>query len=105
AGPRTRCGRTRRRSAARARRVGYGGCAGEELSPTKSLSRFPTAGRHHMAITELHGADLEDDGLDPTGEVFWQPTTAQAYLHALRRGDAVLAEGGPLVVDTGAHTG
>jgi phosphoenolpyruvate carboxykinase (ATP) len=58
-----------------------------------------------MAITELHGADLEDDGLDPTGEVFWQPTTAQAYLHALRRGDAVLAEGGPLVVDTGAHTG
>ena len=58
-----------------------------------------------MAITELQDADLGDDGLDPTREVFWHPTTAQLYLHALRRGDAVLAEGGPLVVDTGRHTG
>ncbi len=58
-----------------------------------------------MAITELQDADLGDDGLDPTGEVFWHPTTAQLYLHALRRGDALLAEGGPLVVDTGVHTG
>jgi phosphoenolpyruvate carboxykinase (ATP) len=58
-----------------------------------------------MAITEQQDADLGDDGLDPTGEVFWHPTTAQLYVHALRRGDAVLAEGGPLVVDTGVHTG
>jgi len=58
-----------------------------------------------MAITEQQDADLGDDGLAPTGEVFWHPTTAQLYLHALRRGDAVLAEGGPLVVDTGVHTG
>jgi phosphoenolpyruvate carboxykinase (ATP) len=58
-----------------------------------------------MAITELRGADLGDHGLDPRGRVIWHPTTAQLYLHALRRGDGVLAEGGPLVVDTGAHTG
>jgi phosphoenolpyruvate carboxykinase (ATP) len=58
-----------------------------------------------MAITELRGADLGDDGLEPRGRVYWNPTTAQLYTHALRRNEAVLAEGGPLVVDTGEHTG
>ena len=41
----------------------------------------------------------------PSGSVIWNPTTAQLYTAALRRGDGVLAHGGPLVVDTGAHTG
>ena len=35
----------------------------------------------------------------------WNPTTSLLYTHALRRGDGRLAEGGPLVVDTGEHTG
>ena len=39
------------------------------------------------------------------GHVYWHPTTSQLYEHALARGDARLAEGGPLVVDTGKHTG
>ena len=39
------------------------------------------------------------------GHVFWHPTTSQLYEHALARGDARLAEGGALVVDTGVHTG
>ena len=39
------------------------------------------------------------------GRVHWHPTTSQLYEHALRRGEARLAEGGPLVVDTGVHTG
>ena len=39
------------------------------------------------------------------GGVYWHPTTSQLYSHALARGEARLAEGGPLVVDTGAHTG
>ena len=58
-----------------------------------------------MAITELRGADLGDHGFDPHGRVHWNPTTALLYVHAIRRGDGVLAEGGPLVVDTGVHTG
>jgi phosphoenolpyruvate carboxykinase (ATP) len=58
-----------------------------------------------MAITELRGAGLGDHGLDPRGRVHWHPSTAQLYTHALRRGDGVLSEGGPLVVDTGVHTG
>ena len=35
----------------------------------------------------------------------WHPTVSQLYMHALERGDGQIAEGGPLVVDTGVHTG
>ena len=49
--------------------------------------------------------DLADHGIRATGRVHWQPTTALLYMHALTRGEAQLAEGGPLVVDTGVHTG
>src|SRR6266540_5066830 len=37
--------------------------------------------------------------------IYWNPTTSLLYMHALERGDGALAEGGPLVVDTGKHTG
>ena len=48
---------------------------------------------------------LEQHGLAPTGEVLRNPTTSQLYADALKRGDGRLAEGGPLVVDTGRFTG
>ncbi len=51
------------------------------------------------------GVGLEQHGITPSGRVHWQPTTALLYEHALMQGDAHLAEGGPLVVDTGRHTG
>ena len=57
-----------------------------------------------MAITTTTRG-LEGHGLSPERRVYWQPTTALLYEHALARGDARLAEGGPLVVDTGKHTG
>jgi phosphoenolpyruvate carboxykinase (ATP) len=57
-----------------------------------------------MAITPSVGG-LEAHGLDPRGRVVRQPTTSMLYTDALERGDGVLAEGGPLVVDTGVHTG
>jgi phosphoenolpyruvate carboxykinase (ATP) len=49
--------------------------------------------------------DLSVHGLQPTGRVYRNPTTAMLYTHALARHEGVLAEGGPLVVDTGVHTG
>jgi phosphoenolpyruvate carboxykinase (ATP) len=56
--------------------------------------------------TELRGpVGLEDHGLQPSGRVNWNLSTSGLYTHALLRGDARLAEGGPLVVDTGRHTG
>jgi phosphoenolpyruvate carboxykinase (ATP) len=51
------------------------------------------------------GADLAEHGISASGRVFVRPTTPLLYTHALRAGDAVLAEGGALVVDTGRHTG
>jgi phosphoenolpyruvate carboxykinase (ATP) len=49
--------------------------------------------------------ELAQHGISVRGRIFWHPTTSQLYEHALARGDARLAEGGPLVVDTGVHTG
>jgi phosphoenolpyruvate carboxykinase (ATP) len=44
-------------------------------------------------------------GVRPHGEIYWHPTVSQLYVHALARKEAQIAEGGPLVVDTGVHTG
>ena len=60
-----------------------------------------------MAVTTRHerGADLSEHGLEPRGRVRWNPSTSMLYTHALERREGRLAEGGPLAVDTGRHTG
>jgi phosphoenolpyruvate carboxykinase (ATP) len=60
-----------------------------------------------MTTTAEPGArvDLSEHGIHATGEVYRNPTTSQLYEHALGRGEARLAEGGSLAVDTGRHTG
>jgi len=59
-----------------------------------------------MTTTEARGrVGLGEHGLDPAGRVVWNPTTAELYTEALKRGHGALAHGGPLVVDTGQHTG
>jgi phosphoenolpyruvate carboxykinase (ATP) len=57
-----------------------------------------------MAIT-ITPTGLEGHGLSPGGRVYRNPSTALLYTHALECGDGRLAEGGPLAVDTGKHTG
>ena len=54
---------------------------------------------------EPRGARPGEHGIEPRARVHWNPTTPQLYAHAIARGDGALAEGGPLVVDTGVHTG
>src|SRR5215211_3844239 len=60
-----------------------------------------------MAITTRQhgGVDLSEHGLEPRGRVRWNPSTSMLYTHALERHEGRLAEGGPLAVDTGRHTG
>jgi len=57
-------------------------------------------------IATVPGRGLADHGIgEVAGRIHWYPTVSQLYMHALQRGDARLAEGGALVVDTGEHTG
>ncbi|MEM7518324.1 MAG: phosphoenolpyruvate carboxykinase (ATP), partial [Planctomycetota bacterium] len=50
-----------------------------------------------------HG--LDKHGLANTGDVHWNLPVARLYEAALRRQEAVLALQGPLMADTGVHTG
>jgi phosphoenolpyruvate carboxykinase (ATP) len=58
-----------------------------------------------MATTEERRGGLAAHGIETDGAVHWNLTTPSLYTHALLRGEGVLAHGGPLVVDTGHHTG
>jgi len=57
-----------------------------------------------MATTESR-TGLGVHGIETDGAVHWNPTTSQLYTHALERREGRIAEGGPLAVDTGKHTG
>jgi phosphoenolpyruvate carboxykinase (ATP) len=50
-------------------------------------------------------ADLRAHGIEPAGVVHRNATTPVLYEHAVVRGEARIAAGGPFVVDTGVHTG
>ncbi|MEM7480556.1 MAG: phosphoenolpyruvate carboxykinase (ATP) [Acidobacteriota bacterium] len=50
-------------------------------------------------------AGLERHGIEKAGTVYWNLPPARLYEEALKRGEAILAADGPLVAETGAHTG
>src|SRR5256885_13319997 len=58
-----------------------------------------------MTIGAEGRIDLGEHGIDADGRVHVHPSTSVLYTHTLRRNEGRLAEGGPLVVDTGRHTG
>jgi phosphoenolpyruvate carboxykinase (ATP) len=59
-----------------------------------------------MTTMDVRGAgDLRVHGITPMGRVVANPTTPMLYEDAVRRGEARIAVGGPMVVDTGRHTG
>ena len=59
-----------------------------------------------MTTTDLRGRmDLSIHGIHPIGDVVWNASTPALYEHAIARGEARIGEGGPMVVDTGKHTG
>ncbi len=56
-----------------------------------------------MQVERAHG--LEALGIVRSGRVHWNLSPAALYEEALRRGEGLLAESGPLVCRTGQHTG
>jgi len=59
-----------------------------------------------MTAMDIRGnVDLTAHGISPTGHVLWNPSTPVLYEHAIGRGEARIAKGGPMAVDTGVHTG
>nr|MBA2643584.1 phosphoenolpyruvate carboxykinase (ATP) [Actinomycetota bacterium] len=58
-----------------------------------------------MIATVPGRTGLAAHGIESRGDIHWRPSTSQLYTHAVAAGDGQIAEGGPLVVDTGAHTG
>jgi len=58
-----------------------------------------------LTITDRPGDSLAVHGLRVAGRVLRNPTTSQLYTAAIDRGEGLLAEDGPLVVDTGRFTG
>src|SRR5579872_1563207 len=67
--------------------------------PVNTIGAMATTTERSSAV------DLSQHGLRPSGRISRNPTTSMLYTHALARSEGVLAEGGPLVVDTGLHTG
>jgi phosphoenolpyruvate carboxykinase (ATP) len=59
-----------------------------------------------VTAMDIRGSvDLTAHGIESTGRVLWNPSTPLLYEHAVTRGEARVAEGGPMAVDTGVHTG
>ena len=58
-----------------------------------------------MTIIDRPEDSLAVHGLRVGGRVLRNPTTSQLYTAAIDRGEGVIAEDGPLVVDTGRFTG
>lgn len=48
---------------------------------------------------------LDAQGIKQTGNQYWNLGTSQLYEEAIRRGEGKIAKDGPLVVNTGRHTG
>ena len=48
---------------------------------------------------------LAEHGIEPARDVYWNATTSLLYNHSVECGEGRISEGGPLVVDTGEHTG
>ena len=48
---------------------------------------------------------LEDQGIETGAELHWNLMAAPLVEHAVRRSEGLLAKDGPLVVETGKHTG
>jgi len=60
----------------------------------------------HPVATTGHGSyGLDRHGLEPAGEVFWNPSPAELYEESIRRGDGRIVHMGAIATVTAPHTG
>lgn len=53
----------------------------------------------------LAAGELSSIGIQNSKSVYWNSSIAVLYEEAVKRGEGVVADHGPLVVETGKHTG
>jgi phosphoenolpyruvate carboxykinase (ATP) len=58
-----------------------------------------------LAVARQPLFDLSAQAISTDAKVHWNMITAPLVEHAVRRGEGILAKDGPLVVETGKHTG
>jgi phosphoenolpyruvate carboxykinase (ATP) len=71
----------------------------EPTSFEKRVLNMPQTGR---GISKF---GIENHGITNAGTIYWNLPPALLYEEAMRRGEGWIAQGGPLVTRTGAHTG
>ncbi len=59
----------------------------------------------HLVSDCAPSFDLKQQGIDTSANVVWNLSTAPLVEYSIRRGEGMLAKDGPLVVETGKHTG
>ena len=71
---------------------------------TEAAMKAPVAAAIESGIRN-HDQGLDGFGLEGLKAVYWNLEAPQLYEHAIRNGEARIAAGGALVVETGQHTG
>ncbi len=67
--------------------------------------RAPVTRLTEMTLTGSLSYPLEKQGIDTSAKIFANLGTAPLVEHAVKNGEGVLSKDGPLVVETGKHTG
>ena len=65
----------------------------------------PFAQQELEVVDRVPGFDLYHQGIDTPATLHWNLDVPQLVEHAVRNGEGLLAKDGPLVVQTGKHTG
>ena len=71
----------------------------------RDIETAPGYGRDEETMAMTLATSLADQGFRTTAHINANLGTEQLVEHALANGEGLLAKGGPLVVETGAHTG
>ena len=72
---------------------------------TYAARRYHNRSRNSIVSERIPDAGLESQGIETRADLHWNLVTARLVDAAVRRGEGKLSADGPLVVETGQHTG